>query len=385
MKTSGSERGCPEGAWTIAIPTRIIRLFDLERFSGTASVAQSTFRFGNGVVPVSMLFGHGTNCSEGGLAPPAPLANDSATPRAATRIACLIPPTTVLPYRGNRNLRRGEPVQLRVPHEVHPLRPGDDGRVLAVREAPDRLPRLHVEAVRAALQGREVDDAPEHGRRAGDRAVRLELPLDVAGRRVEGVEALGVRADEDELVPDRGRAVDVAARRLRPADATARRSERVDLAVGRADVHAAVGRRRRRVERAAAAEAILRRRLPDQASRARPERVELVVVRADVEPPSRERERTLHLAAGAVAPQSAARLRVEGEHVAAPVADVDLAVGDEGRCLARPDPPAPADAPLARVEGDDLAVEPGRRRLRVTGLLPLATEIQEGHVDELAG
>ena len=113
-------------------------------------------------------------------------------------------------------------------------------------------------------------------------------------------------------------------------------------------------------------------------------RVEVVVVGADVEPPAGERERSLHLAAGAVAPDRLPRLRVEREDVAVPVADVDAAVRDERRGLARADRPPPAHAARARVERDHLAVQARRRRLRVTGVVPLAAEVQERHVDELA-
>src|SRR4051794_11389457 len=91
IHTIGSERGWPDGAWTMATPTRIIRLFAFDRFSGTASVPQSTFRFGKIVPPDSMLFGHGTSCSDGALALPAPPAKHSATPMAAKRLARLIP------------------------------------------------------------------------------------------------------------------------------------------------------------------------------------------------------------------------------------------------------------------------------------------------------
>src|SRR5207248_3351794 len=115
----------------------------------------------------------------------------------------------------------------------------------------------------------------EHGRGAGDRAVRLEAPLDVARRGVEAEELAAVRAGVDALAPDGGRGVDVAAGRPRPAQLPRPGAERVDLAVGRADVDAAVGDRRRRVERPGRAEPRLARRAPGELPGARVDRVDV--------------------------------------------------------------------------------------------------------------
>ena len=92
-------------------------------------------------------------------------------------------------------LPSNEAVQPRVPGQVRRgrarRRPASTCRPGSSRRA-SRSPRR---GRTSALQRREVDDVAEHAGRAGDRAVRLELPSDVAGGRVERVERAAVRAD----------------------------------------------------------------------------------------------------------------------------------------------------------------------------------------------
>src|SRR5206468_11002217 len=116
-------------------------------------------------------------------------------------------------------------------------------------------------------------DAPDHGRRAGDLAVRPEPPADVAGRRIEGVEPAAVRAGEHEPVPHRRRRIDIAAGAIGPAQLPRGRAVGVHLAVGRADVDAPVGDGGRRVEAGTAVEAALRLRLPHETALLRAETV----------------------------------------------------------------------------------------------------------------
>src|SRR5215210_3625597 len=59
------------------------------------------------------------------------------------------------------------------------------------------LPISNVEPVGLPGQGREVDDAVDHGRGARDLAARVEAPADVPGHGVERVEVAVVGADED--------------------------------------------------------------------------------------------------------------------------------------------------------------------------------------------
>ena len=175
------------------------------------------------------------------------------TPSAVTALSlrwCHLPPLV-------------EAVEPRVADQVEAGGVGDDRRVLAVGERPDRPARGRVERVRRPLERREVDAPGDDRGRAGDRAVRLELPEDRAGRRVEREEPVRVRAREDAVAPDGGRRVDEAARRLRPAKLAARGAERVHLAVGGADVDPAVRDRRRAVEVPGVTEAPLRLRLPE--------------------------------------------------------------------------------------------------------------------------
>src|SRR5207244_723610 len=107
----------------------------------------------------------------------------------------------------------------------------DDGGVLAVVEGPQLAPGARVEPVRVAVERREVDDAVDDRRRAGDLARRLEPPDDRSCRGVEAIEPLAVGAGVDALSPHGRRGVDVAARTGCPLEVTARRAEGIDLAV----------------------------------------------------------------------------------------------------------------------------------------------------------
>src|SRR4051794_35928497 len=158
--------------------------------------------------------------------------------------------------------------------EIEPRPIGDDAGVLPVPERPENAPVTRIERVGELVEGREVDDAVQDGRRAGDVALRLEAPLDVAGRGIERVEAVAVGADVDGLPRDRRRPVDVAAGALRPAQLSARGAVGVDLAVRGADVDTSVRDRRRRVELAAAPESVLRAGPPDHLPGARADRVQ---------------------------------------------------------------------------------------------------------------
>src|SRR5581483_7516997 len=89
--------------------------------------------------------------------------------------------------------QRRERVHLPVPVQVEPPPVRDDGRVPAVGKAPELPAGARVEAVRAAGERGEVDDAVDDRGRARDRAVRVEAPELPAGRRVEGVEEMVVR------------------------------------------------------------------------------------------------------------------------------------------------------------------------------------------------
>src|SRR5205085_12658638 len=101
----------------------------------------------------------------------------------------------------------------------------------------------------------------------------------------------------------------------------------------------------------------LRRGAPDEPARALVERVDVAVVGAHEEPPTRERDAALHLAAGLVAPDDLPRALVERVDLPAPVADVDAAVGDEGRGLGRAELRRPAHLPEPDREGRDESVE----------------------------
>src|SRR5439155_4793498 len=61
-------------------------------------------------------------------------------------------------------------VELREADEVEPVMGGDHRCVLTGRIAPELAPVPHVEAERLAVQRREVDDAVDHDRRAGNLA-----------------------------------------------------------------------------------------------------------------------------------------------------------------------------------------------------------------------
>src|SRR6478672_8676613 len=89
-------------------------------------------------------------------------------------------------------LTRAERVHLSPSHEVKTLTVGHDRGEGAVGVRPGLLPGARVERVRAPLERGEVDAAVHHGRRGGDRAVRVELPQDGPCRRVEGVEPVVV-------------------------------------------------------------------------------------------------------------------------------------------------------------------------------------------------
>src|SRR5437764_2813245 len=132
-------------------------------------------------------------------------------------------------------------VELRVADEVEAALRRDRGRVLSRRVAPDHLAVPRIQPISAAREGREVDDAVDHARRAGDLAAGVELPADVTGRGVERVEVAVVGTDEDVATPNRSRAVDEVAGSVRPAQLAGGGAEGVHLPVGRADVDAAVG------------------------------------------------------------------------------------------------------------------------------------------------
>src|SRR5439155_19287338 len=138
-------------------------------------------------------------------------------------------------------LTRTEGVHLPPADDIDPVPVGHHGGERAVGVRPNLLPGQGVEPVRAPLERGEVDDAVDDGRRAGDRAVRGELPEDRSRRRVEGVERVVVRADEDAAVPDRRGAVHEAAGLVRPAQLSALLAVRVDVTVGRAEIDARVG------------------------------------------------------------------------------------------------------------------------------------------------
>ncbi len=114
---------------------------------------------------------------------------------------------------------RPEGVDLAPTHDVELGAVGHDRRERAVRIRPQLLARTRVEAVRAAAEGREVDDAVDDGPGARDRAVGVERPDDVSRGGVEGVEEVVVRADVDAVPPDRRRAVDVSRRCRAPSAA----------------------------------------------------------------------------------------------------------------------------------------------------------------------
>src|SRR3954452_7387057 len=236
-----------------------------------------------------------------------------------------------------------------------PLR-RDDGRVLAVGVGPDLPARARIQGVRAPLERREIDDAADHGRRAGDLAVRLERPPRGTRRCIEFVELLAVRPGEDEAVPRGRRRIDVVAGLVRPDQLPRRCAERVHLAVGRADVDAAVRERGRRVETRAAEQSLLAAVLPDEAAALRREAVEVAVIGADVETAPRDRGAPLHRTAGPELPDRLAVARVERVHPASPIADVEPVTVDKGRRLGRADRLLPADLSDAGGERYDLPV-----------------------------
>src|SRR3954451_601244 len=102
-------------------------------------------------------------------------------------------------------------VEPRVPRQVETLAAADDAGVLAVVVGPQPLAGLRVEREGPLSQRRDVDDAVDDRRGAGDLRAGVELPDLLARRRVERVEVLVVGTDQDELSPDRRRCVDVAA------------------------------------------------------------------------------------------------------------------------------------------------------------------------------
>ena len=131
-------------------------------------------------------------------------------------------------------------VQLRIADEIETALRGDRGRVLARRVAPNQLAVARIEPEGAARQRREVDQAVDHARGAGDLAAGVEPPADVPSGGVERVEGAVIGADQDVPAPNGGRAVDEVAGPVRPAQLAAGGAERVHLSVGRADVDAAV-------------------------------------------------------------------------------------------------------------------------------------------------
>src|SRR5436190_18650340 len=132
--------------------------------------------------------------------------------------------------------------------EVENASAGHGGRVLAVPPLTDEVAAPRGERERPVPEGREVDDAADDGGGARDRRARREAPAQRAGVAVEGIEAVVVRADQDEPSPDGGRRVHVAAGAESPEDAAGRGRECVDVAVERADEDASAGDGSGRVE-----------------------------------------------------------------------------------------------------------------------------------------
>src|SRR4051794_34143828 len=198
-------------------------------------------------------------------------------------------------------------VELRVADEVEtPLR-SDRRRVLPGGIAPHLLAVASVEAEGLPLQRREVDDAVDHARGAGNLAAGVEPPADIARGRVERIEGAVVGADHDVAAPDRGRAVDEVAGPVRPAELAARGAVGVHLPIGRAEVDASVGDGRVRVEGAGAADPRLRRGAPDLLAGARIERVDMRVVGAEIDAVACERDRSLDQPTRVVVPAQVPR------------------------------------------------------------------------------
>src|SRR5262249_7146601 len=77
---------------------------------------------------------------------------------------------------------RAERVHLAPADDVEMPPVGHHRSERAVRERPQLLARPRVESVRAPVKGREVHDSVDDRRRAGDRAVSVELPEEGARR-----------------------------------------------------------------------------------------------------------------------------------------------------------------------------------------------------------
>src|SRR5579862_746968 len=276
---------------------------------------------------------------------------------ASARCDPMNPAAPVTAYRTGGGYRPllVEPVDTCVADQVEPLGVDDNRRVLAVRERPEEVAGARVERVRAPLQRREVHPARDHRGRAGDRPIRVELPLDLARDGVEAEERAGVRACEHAPAPHGGGRIDVPPRRARPEEIARRRAVRIFLAVGRADEHAPVGHRGRRVELAGVAEARLARRLPDQPAGGGVEGVDVRVVGAEEEPVAGDGEPILHLAAGGERPAELAGLLRVGVDATVPVADVDVAAVDERRGLRRADRVPPQHLPGPDRQGEHFA------------------------------
>src|SRR5664279_1133316 len=107
-------------------------------------------------------------------------------------------------------------------------------------------PRRDAKSVGAVpAEGGEVDDLADDRGRAGDPAVRVELPANAAGAGVERVEGAVVGAEVDRgaavgRVRGGGRCVDVGAGLHRPVEAAGEGVVGVDAPVGVAEVDAAV-------------------------------------------------------------------------------------------------------------------------------------------------
>ena len=308
-------------------------------------------------------------------------------------VSGLVPTTRTLRRPAFRNARNAEaraqreqclrppfaePVETRGADQVEALRIGDDRRVLAVRERPGERSVPRVERIGPARQRREVDPPRDDRRRPGDRAVGLELPQNVAGRRVEAEEGVRVGADVDARAPDRGGGIDIAPGRLRPAQLAARCAERIHLAVGRTDVNPPVGERRRRVEVAGAAEARLHARLPDDLAARRVQRVEMPRVVADIETVAGDRDTALHLRVKRGHPPRLSRAPAQSPDTTVPIADEDRRTDNDRRRLGRADDVPPEDAARADCKRNHLAGE------RATRLPVARRRVEERLVDDMA-
>ena len=238
----------------------------------------------------------------------------------------------------------------------------DRGRVGAAWVVEDRAPGLHREAGgRGAFELGRVDDVADRGQRADHRPARRLDPARFAALRVERVDVAVEGADVDGRagVPgprDRRARVGVAAGRVAPGELAVGDVEAVDPRVVVAGVDPAEGDRRGRVELAGAAEARPEAAaLPFELAGLGVDGVHVAAVVADVEVAPVVGGRRLDRAAERRRPAHVAVAGAERVEVAVLAAEVDGAVDDQRRGLRpagqRPFPDRPA---RPRVELDDV-------------------------------